>query len=74
MTPPASPIWGFTRESLRAMVAPMETLLDDLARVLKAPQPGLRDRYGAFLLQLLGNVATGLAVGLGFAIGHAIAG
>ncbi|WP_292298422.1 hypothetical protein [Mesorhizobium sp.] len=52
----------------------METVLDDLARVLRAQQPGLRERYGAFILQLLANVATGLAVGLGFAIGHAIAG
>ncbi|WP_292323390.1 hypothetical protein [Mesorhizobium sp.] len=52
----------------------METALDELTRLLKAPQPGLRDRYGAFVLQLLANVATGLAVGLGFAIGHAIAG
>ncbi|WP_292140837.1 hypothetical protein [Mesorhizobium sp.] len=52
----------------------METALDDIARVLTAPQPGLRDRYGAFVLQLLGNIATGLAVGLGFAIGRAIAG
>lgn len=40
----------------------------------QAPQPALRDRYGAFVLQLLANVATGLAVGIGFGIGHAIAG
>ncbi|WP_292618870.1 hypothetical protein [Mesorhizobium sp.] len=52
----------------------METALDDLARLLRASQPGLRARYGSFVLQLLANVATGLAVGLGFAIGHAIAG
>lgn len=55
-------------------MAAMETSLDDLTRLLKAPQHGLRDRYGAFALQLLANVATGLALGVGFAIGRAIAG
>ena len=55
-------------------MAAMETSLDELTRLLKAPQQSLRDRYGAFVLQLLANIATGLAVGVGFAIGRAIAG
>ncbi|WP_167514733.1 hypothetical protein [Mesorhizobium intechi] len=52
----------------------MENALDELTRLLKAPQTCLRDRWGAFALQLLANVATGLAVGIGFAVGRAIAG
>ncbi|WP_189510282.1 hypothetical protein [Mesorhizobium sp. M1D.F.Ca.ET.043.01.1.1] len=52
----------------------METAFDDLVRLLKAPQPGLRERSSAFLFQMLGSLATGLAIGLGIALGHAIAG
>lgn len=65
---------GFTAESARAMVAPMETALDELVRLLKAPQPSLRDRYGLFVLKFAGNLATGVAIGLGIGVGLALAG
>ncbi|WP_292171763.1 hypothetical protein [Mesorhizobium sp.] len=52
----------------------MEAAFDDLARALKAPQMSLRERYGAFALRLVESLATGLAVGIGFAIVHAFAG
>lgn len=51
----------------------METALDDLARILKAPQISLRDRYGAFAMRMAESLATGLAFGMGFAIVHAFA-
>ncbi|WP_292197583.1 hypothetical protein [Mesorhizobium sp.] len=52
----------------------MEHALDDLARILKTPQTRLWDRYGAFVLRLAESLATGLAIGVGFAIVHAFAG
>ncbi|WP_292216570.1 hypothetical protein [Mesorhizobium sp.] len=52
----------------------MEHALDELARILKAPQTGLRDRYGAIVLRPAENLATGLAIGVGFAIVHLVAG
>lgn len=52
----------------------MEAIFDEIAGVLKAPQSSLRDRYGAFVLQLVVNAALGLAIGLGFAAARAIAG
>lgn len=50
----------------------MEAIFDDIAGVLKAPQASLRDRYGAFALQLVVNAVLGLAIGLGFAAGRVI--
>ncbi|MBZ9771185.1 hypothetical protein [Mesorhizobium sp. CO1-1-8] len=52
----------------------MEHALDGLARILKAPLRRLRDRYGAFVLRLAESLATGLAIGVGFAIIQAFAG
>ncbi|WP_189343533.1 MULTISPECIES: hypothetical protein [unclassified Mesorhizobium] len=52
----------------------METALDELVRLLKAPQPSLRDRYGLFVLKFAGNLATGVAIGLGIGVGLALAG
>ncbi|WP_292348979.1 hypothetical protein [Mesorhizobium sp.] len=51
----------------------MEHALDELARILKAPQTGPRDRYGAIMLRLAESLATGLAIGVGLAIVHALA-
>ncbi|MBZ9760326.1 hypothetical protein LB553_05480 [Mesorhizobium sp. CA8] len=52
----------------------MEHALDDLARILKTRPERLRDRYGALALRLAESLATGLAIGVGFAIVHALAG
>ncbi|WP_189407059.1 hypothetical protein [Mesorhizobium sp. M1A.F.Ca.ET.072.01.1.1] len=52
----------------------MENALDDLARILKTPQRRLRDRYGAIVLRLAESLASGLAIGVGFALVHAFAG
>ncbi|MET3595668.1 MULTISPECIES: hypothetical protein [Mesorhizobium] len=52
----------------------MEHALDELARILRTPQTTLRERYGAIVLRLVESLATGLAIGIGFAIVHALAG
>lgn len=52
----------------------MEHALDGLALILTAPQTTLRKRYGAFAMRMAESLATGLAVGVGFAIVHAFAG
>lgn len=52
----------------------MEHALDELARALSAPPIDWRERLAAIGVQLLGNVATGLAIGLGIAVGLALAG
>ncbi|CDX20488.1 conserved hypothetical protein [Mesorhizobium sp. ORS 3324] len=52
----------------------MEDALDDLARILKAPHVTLRNRYGAFAMRMAESLATGLAIGMGFAIVRIFAG
>ncbi|WP_179294623.1 hypothetical protein [Mesorhizobium sp. WSM3879] len=52
----------------------MEHAFDDIAAALRASPARLRDRYGAFVLRLAESLATGLAIGVGFAIVHAFAG
>ncbi|WP_165349853.1 MULTISPECIES: hypothetical protein [unclassified Mesorhizobium] len=52
----------------------MDTALDELSRLLQAPRPTLRSRYGAFAIRIAEGLATGLAIGAGFAIVRALAG
>ncbi|WP_156913654.1 hypothetical protein [Mesorhizobium sp. WSM3224] len=52
----------------------MEAIFDDLSSALRAPPARLRARYGAIVLRLAESLATGLAIGVGFAIVHAFAG
>ncbi|WP_156752737.1 MULTISPECIES: hypothetical protein [unclassified Mesorhizobium] len=52
----------------------MEDALDDLARILTAPQTSLRTRYGAFAMRMAESLATGLAIGVGIALVLAVAG
>jgi type IV secretory pathway VirB2 component (pilin) len=52
----------------------MEQALDELARALSAPRMDWRERLAAVSVQLLGNIATGLAIGVGIAVGLALAG
>lgn len=52
----------------------MENALDELACILRATPAALRGRWEVIALKLLGNLATGLAIGVGIAVGHAIAG
>lgn len=48
------------------------TAFDELARILNAPRRHLP--YGAVLLRLAESVATGLAIGVGIAVGRVLAG
>jgi hypothetical protein len=54
-------------------IALMESIFDDLA-ALAAPRTDLWDRFAAVAVDLLGKAATGLAIGLGIAVGLALAG
>ena len=56
------------------MLLGMERVFDDIAAALRAPQTTLRDRYRTFVLRLAESLATGLAIGVGFAIVHAFGG
>ncbi|WP_189587326.1 MULTISPECIES: hypothetical protein [unclassified Mesorhizobium] len=46
----------------------------DIPAVLRAPPACLRERYGAFVIRIAESLATGLAIGVGFAIVRALAG
>ncbi|WP_292314420.1 hypothetical protein [Mesorhizobium sp.] len=52
----------------------MEAIFDDIAAALRTRPARLRERYGALALRLAESLATGLAIGVGFAIVHAFAG
>lgn len=65
---------GFTSDAFRSRILGMEHAFDDIAAALRASPARLRDRYGAIVLRLAEGLATGLAIGVGFAIVHAVAG
>ena len=52
----------------------MDTVFDDLSRVLSQPRRNGRPAARAIALDLAGKLAGGLAIGLGIAIGMALAG
>lgn len=56
------------------MLPGMEHAFDDIASALKAPQNSQGSRYSAFALKMAANLLLGFAIGLGIAIGHAVAG
>ncbi|CDX29015.1 conserved hypothetical protein [Mesorhizobium sp. SOD10] len=65
---------GFTANPVRSMIQGMEAIFDDIAAALRAPPARFPARYGAFVLRMAESLATGLAIGVGFAIVHAFAG
>lgn len=46
----------------------------DIPAVLRAPPACLLERYGAFVIRIAESLATGLAIGVGFAVVRALAG
>lgn len=49
-------------------------IFDDLSRVVATPQGGWRKGAIAIVVNLGGKLATGLAIGVGIAVGRALAG
>ncbi|WP_292436847.1 hypothetical protein [Mesorhizobium sp.] len=52
----------------------MEAIFDDITEVLRQPRTDVWGKARAIVLDLAGKLLTGLAIGIGFAIVHAIAG
>jgi hypothetical protein len=52
----------------------MDHVFDELSDLITAPAYDWRAKASALLLKLLGNAATRMAIGIGVAVGMALAG
>ncbi|WP_292326385.1 hypothetical protein [Mesorhizobium sp.] len=52
----------------------MENTFDNLTHILTSTQRPARTRYSALLLRLVESLATGIAIGVGVAVGRVLAG
>jgi hypothetical protein len=52
----------------------MDTIFDDLSQALAQPRRDVRALVAVIALDLVGKLATGLAIGLEIAVGLALAG
>ncbi|WP_292488112.1 hypothetical protein [Mesorhizobium sp.] len=52
----------------------MDMIFDDLSQAVAQPRRDVRALISAFALDMAGKLVTGLAIGLGIAVGMALAG
>lgn len=65
---------GFTFPEIRSKNLVMDMIFDDLSQAVAQPRRDVRALISAFALDMAGKLVTGLAIGLGIAVGMALAG
>lgn len=64
---------GFTANPF-FKIQPMDAIFDDLSSALRKPHSDAWDKIRAIAIDAAGKFFTGIAIGMGFAIVHAVAG
>lgn len=66
--------WGFTSAAFRSRFRSMDTVFDDLSSALREPHRDVWGKVRVIVLDLLGKLFLGIAIGLGIGIGLVLAG